>query len=559
MSEVRPRQPGRSDVEAELQQATDRIVQSTSRRKLVVAGPGAGKTTLFKRLLTETRGDNGSRLVLTFINNLKEGLAESLGDLATVQTLHGYCQSLLHRRPELRAGLTENFSCLPGLASLIKSDWEFIRGEPAPPFVGLMRDLADDDGIEFYLGRSDHYDAVDFDDSVYRTYVGLAAAPGAVQGYDLVLVDEYQDFNHMESGVIDILAQHNAIVVAGDDDQALYSQLRGASWEHIRSLSHGEDYEIFPLPFCMRCPEVIVGAVNDVIASARNAGKLGGRIDKQYRYFESLKGGDSRRYPLIDRVTTTVQRANSNYFGRYIEAAIRRIPQEEIAEAQGRGEPAVLIIGGRQYLGQIVDHLAACGLAVDTGRDREPSKVDRTAGLERLSRDPASNLGWRVILEFVDREIASSCVRRAAERAVPLVEVLPEGLRDSVLKEAAEFVADQEADEEPQEEEADRDAFIKATSFQGAKGLSAQHVFIVGLHADEFPRDTDDIQDLEICKFIVGLTRAKKKCALLLTRNFAGNWKQPSPFLSWIRADRFEDVRVDARYFAERTPARPRE
>jgi len=411
-----------------------------------------------------------------------------------------------------------------------------------------MRDLVHDDRTQFYMARSDYYDAVDFDDSVYRTYFGLVDAPKAVQGYDLVLVDEYQDFNHMESGVIDIVAQHNAIVVAGDDDQALYSQLRGASWEHIRSLSHGEDYEIFPLPFCMRCPEVIVGAVNDVIASARNAGKLGGRIDKQYRYFEPLKGGDSRRYPLISRVTTTVQRANSNYFGRYIEAAIRDIPQEEIAEAQGKGEPAVLIIGGRQYLGQIVDHLKACGLAVDTGRDREPKEVDRTAGLARLNRDPAANLGWRVILEFVDREIASACVRRAVDGALPLVDVLPEDLRDSVLREVAAFVPDKEAEAEPQEE-ADAEAFIKATSFQGAKGLSAQHVFIVGLYADEFARDTNDIQDLEICKFIVGLTRAKKKCTLLFTRNFAGTWKQPSPFLAWIRAERFEDIKVDAAYW----------
>ena len=299
----------------------------------------------------------------------------------------------------------------------------------------------------------------------------------------------------------------------------------------------------------MRCPEVIVGAVNDVITNARSAGQLGGRIDKQYRYFEPLKGGDSRRYPLIARVTTTVQRANSNYFGRYVEAAIRLIPQAEIAEAQEKGEPAVLVIGGRQYLRQIVDHLRNSGLAVDTRRDREnPNKVDRNAGLALLSGNPASNLGWRVILEFVDREIASSCVRRAADHGLPLGDVLSADLRDNVLREVAEFMPGDEADAGAQEE-ADDDVLIKATSFEGAKGLSAQHVFIVGLHADEFPRNANDIHDLEICKFIVGLTRAKKKCTLLLTRNFAGTWKQPSPFLSWIRADRFEDIRVDAAYW----------
>src|SRR5437588_214444 len=311
------RPPKKSGIETELQEATDRILDSASRKKLVVAGPGAGKTTLFKKLLEESRGDKHSRLVLTFINNLKKGLDESLGDLATVHTLHGYCQSLLHKHPELRAGLTDNFSCFPGMASLIKSDWEYIRGEPAPPFVGLMRDLVSDECTDFYLARSDYYDAVDFDDSVYRAYLGVRNTPKAVQGYDLVLIDEYQDFNHMESSIIDILSQHNAIVVAGDDDQALYSQLRGASWQHIRALSHKDEYEVFVLPFCMRCPEVIVGAVNDVIARATGMGRLGGRIEKQYRYFEPRKGVDSRRYPHIVRVTTTVQRTGVNYFGRY--------------------------------------------------------------------------------------------------------------------------------------------------------------------------------------------------------------------------------------------------
>ena len=99
---------------------------------------------------------------------------------------------------------------------------------------------------------------MDFDDSVYRAYSELKKIPSSVRGYDLVLIDEYQDFNRMEAAFIDLLAEKSPIVVAGDDDQALYSQLRGVSWEHIRSLYCRGDYEVFPLPFCMRCPEVIV-------------------------------------------------------------------------------------------------------------------------------------------------------------------------------------------------------------------------------------------------------------------------------------------------------------
>ena len=69
------------------------------------------------------------------------------------------------------------------------------------------------------------------------------------------------------------------------------------------------------------------------------------------------------------------------------------------------------------------------------------------------------------------------------------------------------------------------------TSFEGAKGLSAQHMYIIGLNNGELPHDPDSIKDLEICKFVVGLTRTRKKCTLIHTGNFAGTWKMPSSFI----------------------------
>jgi len=180
---------------------------------------------------------------------------------------------------------------------------------------------------------------VDFDDSVYRALSQMTNDKALIPAYKLVLIDEFQDFNRMEASIIDLLSEKNQIVIAGDDDQALYSQLRSASWDHIRAHYVGGHYEIFELPFCMRCPEVIVGAVTDILKKALDSKKLDGRIPKPYRYYEPIKGADSAKYPKIDLVETSVQRTNANYFGRYIEQCIRAIPQADVDSAEKNNEP----------------------------------------------------------------------------------------------------------------------------------------------------------------------------------------------------------------------------
>ena len=500
------------DVEKQLKDAIDKILASSSPKKLIVAGPGAGKTTLFKLLLESAPGDKKSRLVLTFINNLKDDLEKDLGDLAKVFTLHGYCQSLLRRSAKLRGGLTASFRCLPGLASLIKKDWKYLNGTTAPKFVEQMRELASGEDLDFYIARGNYYDAVDFDDSVYRIYQELKAKPEAVEQYELVLIDEYQDFNRLEAGLIELISQRNPIVVAGDDDQALYSQLKGASWEFIRTMHGGGEYEVFELPFCMRCPEVIVESVNDIIIAARALKKLEGRIDKPYFHYAPVKGADSEKYPKIDLVRTTVQRANANYFGRFIDEAIQRIPQNEIEQAAAKGEPAVMIIGSKPYLPQVAEYLVSKGYELEV-KDTDIG-LDKPQGYGILNEDPDSNLGWRIMLEFETIEVATKYIKEAADKSAKLAAILPQEMKDRVLAEAKAWAHELKnitKEENGAEKTEEKPLRIKLTSFEGAKGLSAQHVFILGLHEDELPRHAENIQDIEICRLLVGLTRTKKK------------------------------------------------
>lgn len=539
-----------SSEEAELQAAIEAVLSSPSDKKLVIAGPGAGKTTLFKRLLKRTPGDPDQRIVLTFINNLKDDLEEDLSGLARVFTLHSFCMGILHRNSSIRGSLSGDFRCQPGLATLIADDWELINDSNSPPFVGQMRALSDENEVPFYLRRGEYYDAVDFDDSVYRVLLGFSAGQGVAENYELVLIDEYQDFNTLEAAIIDFLADQNPILIAGDDDQALYSQLRGASWEHIRRLSRADEYEVFMLPFCMRCPEVIVDAVNDVLAKAADLKKLSGRIDKPFKHFPPAKGADSAKYPKITKVETSVQRSGmANYMGKYLAQAIKEIPAEEADAAVKCGYPVALVIAAKPYRGQIVSYLENEGLDVRTGRDSGDS-LSRDEGLSILKEDLASNLGWRIVLANDQPSFLADAVRATAGGSVPLIEVLPGDYRDSVIAEIEAFEPTEVSSEEAATATSVDAPSILVTSFEGAKGLSAQHVFLAGLHDGELPNNPNSIKDLEICKFLVGLTRTRKKCTLIHTRRFAGvHPKTVSRFVSWINPRRMEFIRVDAGYW----------
>jgi len=536
------------DHQKELDAAIQAILETTHPRRLVVAGPGAGKTYLFKRILNAAGEDHERRLVFTLINNLKNDLQRSLGELASVFTFHGYCRHLLHRDPAIRGSLTEDFVYFPGLKILVATDWRVLhsRGDP-PDFVRLMQEAQSDASTAFFLERSDYYDAVGFDDSVYRAYRQLQIDPSHLQQYDLILVDEFQDFNPLEGNFIELLAGRSPILIAGDDDQALYIHLRGSTPELIQALHRGGAYHLHTLPYCLRCPEAVVGAVADVIAAAVRRGSLKGRIPKPYLYFPPLKAADSKAHPKIQIAHMSVQRLNANYFGRYIATEIAKIPPAEIEEARAGGFPAALVIGPKQYLRQIETYLRVQGLTPDASTPLQ-ELLTREHGLKILKRHSTSNLGWRIILELDRPDFWEQLVRSSVQHGGVLHGGLPAAFRDGILAEAARLPEDEEEEQPPAEEPSGPS--IRLTSFEGSKGLSAQYVFVVGLHDGDLPTDPGQITDFEICKFLVALTRTRKRCHILYADNCLGERKRASVFLSWIDRSRVEILRVDRIYWS---------
>jgi len=91
-------------------------------------------------------------------------------------------------------------------------------------------------------------------------------------------------------------------------------------------------------------------------------------------------------------------------------------------------------------------------------------------------------------------------------------------------------------------------ALIQFTTYNGCKGLSAGHVFIIGLEQGVFPRKADP-SDNEICQLIVGLTRTRKECHLINVKNFSGKWNQPSVFLKMLPKESVSNISVDKTSF----------
>jgi len=132
-----------------------------------------------------------------------------------------------------------------------------------------------------YQTKLKENNALDFDDIIFKT-VELLQQHEDVRIYyqrkfRYVLVDEYQDTNHMQNLLTSLLAGgYKNICVVGDDDQSIY-RFRGATIENI--LSFEEQYHgsrIIRLEQNYRSTQNILNAANAVIAN--NLGRKGKRL-----------------------------------------------------------------------------------------------------------------------------------------------------------------------------------------------------------------------------------------------------------------------------------------
>lgn len=526
------------------------ILNSQSRKKVVVAGPGTGKTFLFKEILQ----GKGNCLTLTFVNALVEDLSLELNGLSEVRTLHSFARNLL------RSLTKKDIRIAPKLPEVIKED-AMILLKKEVDFNRLFHERDDEnEHIEFYKQRKNYYgDYYGYSDVIFAAVRYLEVHPDKIPSYDQVVVDEFQDFNRLEVSLIDLLSKKSPILLAGDDDQALYD-FKSASTEHIRS-RHGDKalgYEPFDLPFCSRCTRVIVHAANDIIEAAVKSGCLKGRITKPYVYFDD-EGKD-----VVSGENPTIS------YGQVFATQIPWAIEKQINKIAGdlRASFSVLIISptntqSRRLTTALKDKGFEKIEYMEKRGVKEPTLLE---GLKLLLAEDESNLGWRIVVKFLlkERDFRSLLEESAQDKTKSIQELVSPDCKNQVkemlgvlkklrnskpidensVKALTKMALDpynimrdilgEELDLESQRfgNRAVRKIPIKATTIESSKGLQADYVFITHFDDQYLIKNKQSLTDKEVCNFLVALTRARTKVFLISSR------KSEPIFLKWIKRER---------------------
>lgn len=308
-----------------LNPAQKQAVLTTEGPLLVLAGAGSGKTRVLTHRIAHLVEDLGVApweiMAITFTNKAAAEMRERLGGLIGtyargmwVSTFHSMCVRILRADCE-RIGFAKGFTIADPTDTkrLIKQILDELNIDPkrypermmqnrismakndlvvAQVFSDQANDFISQTVAKVYLRyqeRLQAQNAFDFDDLLLYTWLLLKNHPDVLEAYQnrfrYLLVDEYQDTNHAQYVLTQLLAAKNRnIMVVGDDDQSIYSW-RGADLRNI--LDFEEDYpdaQVVKLEENYRSVGNILSAANAVIANNINR--------KSKKLFTSSEDGD---------------------------------------------------------------------------------------------------------------------------------------------------------------------------------------------------------------------------------------------------------------------------
>ncbi len=528
---------------------TNAILNSTSNKKIILAGPGTGKSHIFKEICNKIKDENPqARIVaLSFINELVNDLEKELFQYAEVHTLHRFALKLLSVNNSI-SGYHLNID------KIIAKDYMLLHDINIDYNEMFSNRITNEAAIQFYFERQNYYNFYGPNSSIHAIIRNFEENPDIVPTYDQILIDEYQDFNKLEIKLIQILSTKSPILIVSDDDQSVYS-FKYAKPGEIRNCSTAEEFTSFQLPYCSCCTRVIIDAYNNFVSRAIEEGFLKDRVNKSFEYFPSKeKDIVTECNPQI--VSKQVYERSLAY---YIDQQIKSLV------SPSDNNKFLIICPTNPQINSLNKRLFQKGYRNIDLKIRDNYDDELSSGFKLILENINCNLGWRILSKYfydltgrtdefnalVEKstqgesffKLLNSDDRRNIKKIRTILNKIKnadtlindeigqivECFKVEINKLVTEHI-DQQFFKKIPSRNVYKDISIKITTLLGSKGLTSDYVFLVNFD-DIFILDNNSVTDESIRRFLVVLTRARKR--LFIYRNRPNLPK----YLEWIPSD----------------------
>ncbi len=424
---------------AKLNPPQRQAVQTLDGPLLILAGAGSGKTRVLTHrmaaLVSSGKASEDEILCVTFTNKasreMESRIFQLLSDLNVIihgdlwiNTFHSFCVRVLKRHLTLldykpfftiydssdQLALIKKVCQQLNINDKIYPPKNFQSRISSAKMNGLTpekvskgnRSLMDTKTLEVfkvYEQEMKKANALDFDDLLLKTHELFLMYPDLLKEYQnkfkYIMVDEYQDTNHIQYLLVKMLAQaHRNLCVVGDEDQSIYSW-RGADIKNI--LDFEQDFpeaKVIKLEENYRSTNNIVQAATAVIKNNQQ------RKDKTL--FTNNHAGDQievheerNEYDEARFVAKTIQAMISEGEGSYQDYAVfyRTNSQSRVLEEQLRTSsiPYRLVGGVRFY---------------------ERMEIKDVLGYLKISLNPADDMAAKRIINVPTRGIGKTTVEK---------------------------------------------------------------------------------------------------------------------------------------------------
>ena len=599
-------------------------VENTEGPLLILAGAGSGKTRVLTHrisyIIERGLAAPDEVLAITFTNKaaaeMKDRVALLVGPESRkmwVSTFHALCARLLRVHAE-KLGYKREFTIYDGAdqVRLVKRCIIELGKDPKRfnprSFQSQISNaknvlMSPDDYLrntegyiaenvaevyDLYQRRLYENNAMDFDDLIMQTVALLELFPEVRERYQhrfkYIHVDEYQDTNHAQYKLVQILAAaHRNLCCVGDDDQSVYGW-RGADIRNI--LDFERDYpeaSVVKLEQNYRSTQTILNAANAVVANnaSRKAKELwtAGEVGEGIRVFTASDEYSEARFVVSEIGRLMDDGASPRDIAAFYRTNAQSRALEDVLVREG--VPYQVVGGVRFYeRAEIKDAMAYLAVIANPADG---------ASLERIVNVPKRGLGatsvaklqeharrnGNALYEALDEAVEAGVTGKAQKACrtvrelfegwrVAAREVQPTEIMESVLDESgykAELEAERTIEAESRLENLEElvnaareyesyeaeptlagflqeqalysqadtvtsGGSVTLMTLHNAKGLEYAHVFIVGMEEGTFPHARSlDEQNLEeerrLC--YVGITRAMQSLTLSYAK-LRSNW-----------------------------------